>query len=405
MNTTEMITFANRISRVEEYYFSRKLAEVRKLDSPEFPVINLGIGSPDLPPSPPTVAALEESARKPGSHGYQNYKGIPALRQAIASFNKRTYEVSLDPETMILPLVGSKEGIMHIMMAFVDEGDEVLIPDPGYPTYASVANLVGAKLRTYSLDETRGWKVDVEALQNQDLSRVKVMWVNFPHMPTGTTASKQELQSLVDLARRHKFLIVNDNPYSLILNSSPASILSAHGAEEVALELNSLSKSHNMAGWRIGWVAGRPEFIDAILRVKSNMDSGMFLPLQQAAVEALKNDEGWFSSVNRTYAERKTVAQTILDQLGCTYAVNQAGLFVWAKAPDQVENVETWIDEILYGAKVFITPGFIFGKGGQRHVRISLCAPVDKLKVALDRVREWKSGMMKKNQVTSTVKS
>src|SRR5688572_6271752 len=280
-----MIKFANRISRVEEYYFSRKLAEVRKLDSADFPVINLGIGSPDLPPSAPTIDALEASARKPGSHGYQNYKGIPALRQAIASFSERTYGVKLDPETMILPLVGSKEGIMHIMMAFVDEGDEVLIPDPGYPTYASVGSLVGAKLRTYELDASREWQIDIASLDKQDLSRVKVMWVNFPHMPTGTTASATQLQELVNLARRHGFLIVNDNPYSLVLNDSPLSLLSAEGAMDVALELNSLSKSHNMAGWRIGWVAGRPDFIDAIVKVKSNMDSGMFLALQQAAVE------------------------------------------------------------------------------------------------------------------------
>lgn len=400
-----MITFAKRISRVEEYYFSRKLAEVRKLDSPDFPVINLGIGSPDLPPSQATVEALAATAGKPGSHGYQNYKGIPALRQAIASFNDKTYGVKLDPETMILPLVGSKEGIMHIMMAFVDEGDEVLVPDPGYPTYSSAAGLVGAKIRTYSLEEDRDWKIDIAKLEKEDLSKVKVMWVNYPHMPTGTTASHAELQSLVDLARRHGFLIVNDNPYSLILNDAPASILSAKGADEVALELNSLSKSHNMAGWRIGWVAGRPDFIDAVLKVKSNMDSGMFLGLQQAAVEALKNGEDWFDSINKVYSERKVVAREILDQLGCVYSARQSGLFVWAKAPEDIPGVEAWIDEILYGARVFITPGFIFGTTGGRFVRISLCAPVDKLKLALERIREWKSGTIAKEQLASTAKS
>jgi LL-diaminopimelate aminotransferase len=386
-----MIRFAKRIERVEEYYFSRKLAEVRKLDAQGTPVINLGIGSPDLPPSKETIDALETTARKPGSHGYQNYKGIPALRQAIAAFNQRTYGVTLDPETMILPLVGSKEGIMHIMMAFVDEGDEVLIPDPGYPTYASVANLVGAKLRTYRLDAARDWSVDVDALDREDLSKVKVMWVNYPHMPTGVQASRQQLQALVDLARRHQFLIVNDNPYSLILNDSPASLLAVEGASEVALELNSLSKSHNMAGWRIGWVAGRPEFIDAVLRVKSNMDSGMFLGLQQAAIEALKSGESWFMNVNKVYSERKAIAQQVLDQLGCIYSQKQSGLFVWAKAPAHVASVEGWIDEILYGAKVFITPGFIFGKQGERYVRISLCAPVEKLQEALERLKKWKA--------------
>jgi LL-diaminopimelate aminotransferase len=386
-----MIRFAKRIERVEEYYFSRKLAEVRKLDAQGTPVINLGIGSPDLPPSKETIDALETTARKPGSHGYQNYKGIPPLRQAIAAFNQRTYGVTLDPETMILPLVGSKEGIMHIMMAFVDEGDEVLIPDPGYPTYASVANLVGAKLRTYRLDAARDWSVDVDALDREDLSKVKVMWVNYPHMPTGVQASRQQLQALVDLARRHQFLIVNDNPYSLILNDSPASLLAVEGASEVALELNSLSKSHNMAGWRIGWVAGRPEFIDAVLRVKSNMDSGMFLGLQQAAIEALKSGESWFMNVNKVYSERKAIAQQVLDQLGCIYSQKQSGLFVWAKAPAHVASVEGWIDEILYGAKVFITPGFIFGKQGERYVRISLCAPVEKLQEALERLKKWKA--------------
>jgi len=384
-----MIAFAKRIANVEEYYFSKKLAEVRKLDSPDYPTINLGIGSPDQAPSAATIEALVTTARKPGSHGYQNYKGIPALRQAIAGFNDRTYGVKLDPETMILPLMGSKEGIMHIMMAFVDEGDEVLIPDPGYPTYASVAKLVGAKVRTYSMTEGSGWKIDVKALRTQDLSKVKIMWVNFPHMPTGTTASKEEMAQLVDLAREKQFIIVNDNPYSLILNKEPMSILAAPNAFDVALELNSLSKSHNMAGWRIGWVAGRPDYLDAVLRVKSNMDSGMFLGLQQAAVEALGNDKTWFDSVNKVYADRKKIAEQILDELGCTYSKNQSGLFVWAKAPTSIASVEKWIDEILYGTKVFITPGFIFGEAGNRHIRVSLCASVEKLKEALERLKAW----------------
>jgi LL-diaminopimelate aminotransferase len=384
-----MISFARRISNVEEYYFSKKLAEVRKLDTPDYPTINLGIGSPDQSPSPNTIEALAATARKPGSHGYQNYKGIPALRQAIAAFSERTYGTKLDPETMILPLMGSKEGIMHIMMAFVDEADEVLIPDPGYPTYASVAKLVGAKTRTYRMTEESGWKIDVNALRAQDLSKVKIMWVNFPHMPTGTTASKEELRQLIDLAREKNFLIVNDNPYSLILNDDPQSILAVPNAFEVALELNSLSKSHNMAGWRIGWVAGRADYLDAVLRVKSNMDSGMFLGLQQAAVEALGNDKSWFESVNKVYADRKKIAEKILDELGTTYREDQSGLFVWAKASDQIKDIEKWIDEILYGTKVFITPGFIFGEAGKRHIRISLCAPVEKLNEALERIQKW----------------
>ncbi len=386
-----MIKTANRIANVEEYYFSRKLAEVRTLDTPELRVINLGIGSPDLAPSAATVEALMKSAENPANHGYQNYKGIPALRQAIAGFYNKVYNVMLDPESMILPLMGSKEGIMHIAMAFVNEGDEVLIPDPGYPTYASVAKLVGAKIRTYEMKESLDWSVDIASLQKQDFSKVKVMWVNFPHMPTGHVASRHEMKQLVDLARKHQFLIVNDNPYSLILNDAPLSILSIEGAEEVALELNSLSKSHNMAGWRIGWVAGKKEFIEAVLKVKSNMDSGMFLGIQHAAVEALKNDQHWFDELNIVYRGRSVVAKQLLDELGCRYSNKQSGLFVWAKAPQHIHDVEKWIDEILYGTKVFITPGFIFGETGRRHVRISLCAPIEKMEEALERIRKWKS--------------
>lgn len=385
-----MIKTADRIAQVEEYYFSKKLAEVRSLDTPELRVINLGIGSPDLAPTAVTVSALTESAHNPAHHGYQNYKGIPALRQAITTFYQKTYHVALDPESMILPLMGSKEGIMHIAMAFVNEGDEVLIPDPGYPTYASVAKLVGAKVRTYTMKESLEWGVDMDDLRQQDLSRVKIMWVNFPHMPTGRVASGAEMKELVDLARKHHFLIVNDNPYSLILNDAPLSILSIEGASEVALELNSLSKSHNMAGWRIGWVAGRKDYIEAVLRVKSNMDSGMFLGLQHAAVEALKNDSSWFEELNTVYRGRSVLARKLLKELGCSYAEAQSGLFVWAKAPHHVADVEKWIDEILYATKVFITPGFIFGETGRRHIRVSLCAPIEKLEEAIGRIQHWK---------------
>ncbi len=387
-----MIQPSKRIEHVEEYYFSRKLAEVRALDRPDVPVINLGIGSPDLAPSPTTIHALTEAAHHPGNHGYQNYKGVPALRQAIARFNQFTYGVSLDPDTNVLPLMGSKEGIFHISMAFVNQGDEVLVPDPGYPTYASAAKLAGGTVRTYPLDEDHGWSIDIEALNKQDLSRVKLMWVNFPHMPTGRVASMDEMAALVELARRHRFLLVNDNPYSLILNDSPRSILAAPYAVEVAMELNSLSKSHNMAGWRIGWVAGAKSYIAAVLKVKSNMDSGMFLPLQQAAAEALRNGAEWFDQLNAVYRKRRDTARKLLDALDCAYQEDQSGLFLWARVPNRIENVEAWIDDILYGTNVFLTPGTVFGSGGRRHIRISLCAPEEKMEQALQRIQRWKAG-------------
>lgn len=393
---SDMIKTADRIAGIEEYYFSRKLAEVRALDKPGLRVINLGIGSPDQAPSISTIDALIKSARNAGSHGYQSYKGIPAFRKGIADYYGRTYHVSLDPESMILPLMGSKEGIMHIAMAFVNDGDEVLVPNPGYPTYSSVARLVGGTIRNYDLDENSNWGIDVKSLRNQDLSKVKIMWVNFPHMPTGRVASIAELQELVELARAHEFLVVNDNPYSMILNDHPLSILSVQGAEDVAMELNSLSKSHNMAGWRLGWVAGRKEYIDAVLRVKSNMDSGMFLGLQHAAAEALKNGADWFTQLNKLYGDRKKRATKILDALGCSYSSEQSGLFVWAKAADQIEDVEKWIDEILYDTRVFITPGFIFGDAGKRYVRISLCSTEDVLEEALERIESFvKRGVTK----------
>ena len=403
-----MISTANRIANVEEYYFSRKLAEVRSLDTGDVRVINLGIGSPDQAPSSNAIEALTTSAKSPANHGYQNYKGIPAFRKAIADFYQRTYQAAVDPESMILPLMGSKEGIMHIAMAFVNEGEEVLIPNPGYPTYSSVASLVGAKLRPYDLKEKLAWGIDVDELRRSDLSKVKLMWLNFPHMPTGRTASREELKALVDLARENQFLIVNDNPYSMILNDEPLSLLSIEGAHEVALELNSLSKSHNMAGWRLGWVAGKKEFIDAVLKVKSNMDSGMFLGLQHAATEALNNNGSqWFSALNKMYAERKMMAIRILDALGCSYAAKQSGLFVWAKAPERIADVEKWIDEILYGTKIFITPGFIFGEAGRRFIRISLCCTVGKLSEALDRIEKFTAGQNENGQprkVMNTVK-
>lgn len=399
-----MITTAKRIENVEEYYFSKKLAEVKSLDTAEFPVINLGIGSPDLSPRQEVLDALKNSAQQTTNHGYQSYKGTPAFRQAIVDFNMRVYGVTLNAETEILPLMGSKEGIMHICMAFVNEVDEVLIPNPGYPTYAAVASIVGAKIRNYDLKEELNWRIDIEALKKSDLSKVKVMWINYPHMPTGTLASKEELKQLVDLAREHQFLLVNDNPYSLILNDQPSSILAIEGADEVCLELNSLSKSHNMAGWRLGWVAGRKEYVEAVLRVKSNMDSGMFLPLQQAAVQALQNGKEWFDELNIIYRERKKVAEKIMRTLACSFSQTQSGLFVWAKVSDEIADVEKWIDEILYSTKVFITPGFIFGSNGQRYIRISLCASVNKLEEALQRIEVFKrKNGVKQNAIATVV--
>ncbi|MEQ9415147.1 MAG: aminotransferase class I/II-fold pyridoxal phosphate-dependent enzyme [Cyclobacteriaceae bacterium] len=395
-----MIELAKRIEKVEEYYFSKKLQEVRSLDQPEFPVINLGIGSPDFPPAKTVIEALQHTAQQHGSHGYQSYKGIPDFRKGIADFYKRIYGVVLDSDKMILPLMGSKEGIMHISLAFVNEGDEVLIPDPGYPTYASVSQLVGATVSTYQLDERTDWQIDFGALEKRDLSKVKIMWINSPHMPTGSVLSHDDLKRLVALAKANNFLLVNDNPYSLILNDWPQSILSIPGAEDVALELNSLSKSHNMPGWRVGWLAGSGEHIDAVLRVKSNMDSGMFLGIQQAAVVALQQPDSWFEELNNLYRLRRSKAFEIMELLSCNYSLNQAGLFVWAKVPDVIASVEEWIDTILYSTKVFITPGFIFGKAGQRFIRISLCASVEKLQEACDRISTSKQQNFKELELT-----
>ncbi|GIV32741.1 MAG: aminotransferase [Chitinophagales bacterium] len=379
---------AQRTWLAEEYYFSRKLAEVRKLDTPQYRVINLGIGNPDLPPAPEVIAELRAVARDANSHGYQSYRGIPALREAIASFMQLHYNVSLQAESMILPLMGSKEGIFHITQAFVNPGDKVLVPDPGYPAYSAAAHIAGAEVIAYPVHTNHASAVAIHELRNS-LHKVKLMWINFPHMPTGVTASAEEFQSLVDLAHENRFLIVHDNPYSFILNKTPQSILTANGAAEVALELHSLSKSHNMAGWRVGWVAGKPEYLDAILRIKSNMDSGMFLGIQRAAIAALRLGRAWYDQQNFIYSRRKELATEILRALSCSFTNNQSGMFVWAKVPDSVENVETWIDAILYEAKVFIAPGFIFGPGGNRYVRLSLCCPEADMQEALKRITHF----------------
>jgi LL-diaminopimelate aminotransferase len=377
---------ADRTGSVQEYYFSQKLAQIDRMRREGADIINLGIGSPDQPPSGNTVSVLSEFASRPNSHGYQSYTGIPALRKAFSDWYKKYFGVDLNPDNEILPLMGSKEGIMHISMAFVNPGDEVLIPDPGYPTYSSVTSLVGGIVRKYDLEEKNGWLPDLEALEQTDLSRVKLMWVNYPHMPTGTSASVAFFDRLVAFSNKHSILLCNDNPYSFILNKEYHSLLSVDGAKETALELNSLSKSHNMAGWRIGMVAGHRSYIQEILKVKSNMDSGMFLPLQMAAAEALNNPESWYDTVNAVYIRRRKIVEEIMGILNCHFDNSQSGLFVWGRIPDAISNCEEYIEEILNKIHVFITPGFIFGKNGERYIRISLCATEEKLEEAKNRI-------------------
>jgi LL-diaminopimelate aminotransferase len=378
---------ADRTASVQEYYFSQKLAQIDKMRKEGLDVINLGIGSPDQPPSENTVSALIEEARKPTSHGYQSYSGIPALRQGFADWYMKYFHVTLNPENEILLLMGSKEGIMHISMAFVNPGDEVLVPDPGYPTYSSVTNLVGGIVRKYELTEENGWLPDLDTLEKSDLTKVKLMWVNYPNMPAGVNGSIELFKKLVGFSKKHGILLVNDNPYSFILNNDYKSLLQVEGAKETALELNSLSKSHNMAGWRVGMVAGDSDYIKAILKVKSNMDSGMFLGMQMAAVNALKNEESWYSSVNNIYKKRKKIVEEIMDVLHCHYDKSQVGLFVWGRIPEEIINCEVFIEEILNSSHVFITPGFIFGEMGKRYIRISLCANEKRLEEAKERIK------------------
>ena len=378
---------ANRLSDVQEYYFSKKLKEIRELNASGKNIINLGIGSPDLAPSHETIEALVKTAKQTNAHGYQSYIGIPEFREAISSWMAFTYGVGFRAENEILPLMGSKEGIMHISMAFLNPGDKVLVPNPGYPTYTSVSNLLNAEIEFYDLDEKKNWNIDVNNLRKKDLSNVKLLWLNYPHMPTGARADLEVLNDLIALAKEKKFLIVNDNPYSLILNPTPRSIFNLEGAKEVCLELNSLSKSHNMAGWRIGWLSGSSEYISTVLRVKSNMDSGMFLGLQKAAVQALSNPMHWHEDQNNIYAKRRKLIEEIFDYLEVKYNPNSVGMFVWAKVPDSVDNVEKFVDDILYKADVFITPGFIFGSNGERYIRASLCASQETIKEALSRIK------------------
>ena len=382
-----MILKSDRLNNVKEYYFSKKLREVNSLLQQGKPIINIGIGSPDLNPPTAVIEAISGSLLDAKAHQYQSYQGLLELRESIASFYQRNYQVTLNPANEILPLMGSKEGIMHISMAFLNKGDKVLIPNPGYPTYSSVTNLVGAEPIFYNLTETNNWFPDFEELEKLDLSKVKIMWINYPHMPTGATPSTKLFEKLVNFAKKHQILLVNDNPYSFILNNNPASILSIKGAKEVAIELNSLSKTFNMAGWRVGMVLGNPEFINTILQVKSNMDSGMFYGIQKGAIEALNSSNGWFDDLNKIYAERRKLVWKILDKLACTYDKESTGLFVWAKLPKGITSKEM-TDELLYSKNVFVAPGFIFGSNGEGFIRLSLCIKEDKIKEVLARLTE-----------------
>ncbi|MGB5227131.1 MAG: aminotransferase class I/II-fold pyridoxal phosphate-dependent enzyme [Eudoraea sp.] len=380
-----MIQTANRLQTIEEYYFSKKLREVRAMAAEGKPIINIGIGSPDLPPSEAVITSFQESIRHANAHQYQSYQGLPELREAIAKFYKEKFGVNADPSTDILPLMGSKEGIMHISMAFLNEGDEVLIPNPGYPTYSSVTKLVGAVPRQYDLLADNGWFPDLESLSKEDLSGVKLMWVSYPHMPTGATANAYQFETLVAFAKKHNILLVNDNPYSFVLSKNPLSILSVKGARETALELNSLSKTFNMAGWRVGMVLGNEKNVNAILKVKSNMDSGMFYGIQKGAIEALKSGKEWFSQLDTIYIARRKLMFQLADKLGCTYDPNAVGMFVWAKLPKGSPNSEDFIDRILQDKNIFIAPGTIFGSNGEGYIRFSLCVTKSKIEEAIDR--------------------
>lgn len=380
-----MITTANRLNTVEEYYFSKKLKEVNQLIIEGKPVINMGIGSPDLAPHPTVINAIQEALLEPTAHMYQSYQGLPDLRKGFCDYYVNNFNVSIDATSEILPLMGSKEGIMHIAMAFLNEGDGVLIPNPGYPTYQSVCNLVGAKTLLYDLAEENHWYPNFEALEKQDLSKVKLMWVCYPHMPTGAQASLELFEQLIAFGKKHHILIVNDNPYSSILNDTPLSILQVNGAKDIAIELNSLSKTYNMAGWRVGMVIGNSENIASVLKVKSNMDSGMFFGIQKGAIEALKLGNEWFESLNEQYKRRRELVYVLCEKLGLVVNKRQVGMFVWAKLP-QSSSSELFIDELLYEKSLFVTPGTIFGSQGEGYIRFSLCVKEEKIKEAISRL-------------------
>ena len=380
---------ADRLASVNEYYFSRKGKEVARMNAEGMNIISLAIGSPDMPPSPQTIETLCEQARRDDVHGYQPTVGIPELRNAMAGFYKKWYGVELDPQTEIQPLIGSKEGILHVTLAFVNPGDQVLVPNPGYPTYTSLSRILGAEIVNYDLTPENGWQPDFDALERMDLSRVKLMWTNYPNMPTGANAQMETYQKLVDFAQRHNIIVVNDNPYSFILNREHRSILQIPGAKSCCIEFNSMSKSPNMPGWRVGMLSTNAEFIRWILKVKSNIDSGTFRPLQLAAAKALENDAEWHDEANvQVYARRRALAEEIMRTLNCSFDPNQVGMFLWGRIPDSNQDVEELTEKVLHEARVFITPGFIFGSNGKRYIRISLCAKEDKIAEALERIKK-----------------
>lgn len=384
-----MIQPADRLSLVSEYYFSRKLKEVAALNAQGMDIISLAIGSPDMPPSPQTIDKLCEVAKQPDAHGYQPTMGTPELRQAMAGFYNRWYGVQLNPQTEVLPLIGSKEGILHVTLAFVNPGDEVLVPNPGYPTYTSLSKLLGAKVVNYNLVEANGWQPDFDELELMDLGKVKLMWTNYPNMPTGGNARRETYERLVDFAKKHHIVVVNDNPYSFILNEEHLSILQVEGAKDCCIEFNSMSKSHNMPGWRVGLCATNAQFISWILKVKSNVDSGTFRGLQLAAATAYDNSDEWHQEANiDTYRRRRHYAEQIMETLHCSYDPHQVGMFLWGKIPDLYDDVEQLTENVLHDARVFITPGFIFGSNGKRYIRISLCAKEEKLQEALTRIAD-----------------
>ena len=379
------MTTADRLLTVEEYYFSKKLREVNTLKLGGAPIINLGIGSPDLAPPKGVITAITKSMSDASAHKYQSYQGLPELRSAISSFYKAHYDITLNPETQVLPLIGSKEGIMHISMAYLNQGDAVLIPNPGYPTYTSVTKLVGAIPVFYDLKPASNWQPDLVSLNAMDVSKIKLMWVNYPHMPTGTLANKEILKGLIDFAKKNDILIVNDNPYSFILNDHPFSIFNIEGADEVCLELNSLSKTFNMAGWRVGMLIGAKAYINSVIKVKSNMDSGMFYGIQKGAIEALNSPKNWFSDLNLIYSDRRKLIWELATALNCNFEVNTSGMFVWAKLPDGITSV-LFVDKILKEHNLFIAPGNIFGSNGEGYIRFSLCTPEEIIKEAIKRV-------------------
>ena len=380
-----MMKVANRLNTVQEYYFSKKLREVRALASEGKPIINMGIGSPDLQPPNEVIEAIKKAVDVEGAHKYQSYQGLPEFREAVADFYKANYEVEVSPNDEILPLMGSKEGILHISMAFLNKGDQVLIPNPGYPTYTSVTNLVEATPVFYELTSENNWEPDFEQLEKEDVSNIKMMWVNYPHMPTGAKATEALFEKLIAFGKKHQILIINDNPYSFVLNNNPQSILKLRGAKETALELNSLSKSFNMAGWRVGMLLGASSFLKEVLKVKTQMDSGMFYGIQQGAIAALNVSSTWFTAMNTVYEKRRKLVWKIADALGCSYNKDTTGMFVWAKTPKDVE-AESMVDDLLYNKSIFIAPGSIFGSNGEGYIRFSLCVPEDKIKEALERL-------------------